>query len=167
MAIPLARVPGPRDLIRWTYRTATTAVSVPGRLLALLDAVEAVVGRADELVRRSGRLVVAAEETAAQARRATEAIEVQVAAARPLLEFVEEFSQHEVRAAIELVNELPRLSRHLTEDVLPILNTLDHVGPDIHELLSVVNDVRQAILGVPGFDFLRRRGEDKDEKRDD
>ncbi|WP_421958157.1 hypothetical protein [Prescottella agglutinans] len=29
------------------------------------------------------------------------------------------------------------------------------------ELLEVVKDVRQAIIGVPGFGFFRRRGEDK------
>ncbi|OLF09597.1 hypothetical protein [Actinophytocola xanthii] len=167
MAISLPRVPGPRDLVQWTFRTTTTLASVPGRLLALVEAVESVAARADELVGRTGRVVTAAEEAVAHSRRVIASVEAQVEAARPLLEFVEEFSQHEMQAAIKLVDELPRLSRHLTEDVMPILTTLDHVGPDLHELLSVVNDVRQAILGVPGFEFLRRRGEDKDEKRED
>jgi hypothetical protein len=164
MAIPL---PHPRALVRWSVRTTTAVVSVPGRLLDLLDAVESVVARADDLVTRTARVLSTAEEAAAHARRVTESVETQVAAIRPLLEFVEEFSNHEVRAAIELVDELPRLSRHLNEDVLPILTTLGRVGPDIHELLSVANDVRQAILGVPGFEFLRRRGEDKDERREE
>jgi hypothetical protein len=54
----------------------------------------------------------------------------------------------------------------MSEDIMPILATLDRVGPDIHELLEVANDVRQAVLGIPGFSFLRRRGEDKDDDRD-
>jgi hypothetical protein len=50
----------------------------------------------------------------------------------------------------------------MTEDIMPILSTLDRVGPDIHELLDVAKDVRQAIQGIPGFEYLRRRGEEKD-----
>jgi hypothetical protein len=153
---------GPLDAIRWSARTAASAASVPGRVLDLLTAAEAVVAKADELVRRTERVVADAEGAVADARRVTEVAEAQVVAARPLLEFVKEFSAHEVQAAIALVDELPRLATHLTEDVMPLLGTLDRVGPDIHELLDVVKDVRQAILGIPGFDYLRRRGEDKE-----
>ena len=71
-----------------------------------------------------------------------------------------------MQAAIKLVDELPRLAKHLNDDVLPILGTLNRVGPDIHELLDVANDVRQAIQGIPGFSYLRRRGEEKDEEED-
>jgi hypothetical protein len=42
---------------------------------------------------------------------------------------------------------------------MPILATLDRVGPDVHELLNVLKEVRQAINGIPGFSLLRRRGE--------
>lgn len=43
---------------------------------------------------------------------------------------------------------------------MPILATLDRVGPDIHDLLDVTRDLRQAILGLPGFAFFPppRRG---------
>ena len=158
MAIPL----WPTDVARWAGQTASAAVSVPGRVLDLLSAAEAVVARADALARRTERVVDGAEEAVAHARRVTTAVEEQVEAARPLLRFVEEFSHHEVTAAIKLVDELPKLATHMSEDIMPILATLDRVGPDIHELLDVANDVRQAILGIPGFDFLRRRGEGKD-----
>lgn len=160
MAIPLP--PSPFDVLRWTTRTAGAAASVPGRVLDLLQAAESVVAGADELLRRTERVITAAEEAVVHARRVTEAAEVQVVAAGPLLKFVEEFSAHELQAAIAMVDELPRLARHLAEDVMPLLGTLDHVGPDIHELLDVVKDVRQAILGIPGFEYLRRRGEDKE-----
>lgn len=160
MAIPL----WPTEMARWAGRTASAAISVPARVLDLLSAAESVVARSDALVRRTERVVEDAQETVADARRVTRAVEEQVEAARPLLRFAEEFSAHEVTAAIKLVDELPRLAAHMTEDIMPILATLDRVGPDIHELLAVANDVRQAILGIPGFDFLRRRGEDKGER---
>jgi methyl-accepting chemotaxis protein len=155
-------IPTPRDLIQWTVGTTTAAASVPGRVLSLLTAAESVVARADELVRRTERVVAGAENAVADAKVVTAAAQAQVTATQPLIEFVEEFSAHEVQAAIRLVDELPRLSAHLNDDVLPILTTLNRVGPDIHELLDVAKDVRQAILGIPGFEFLRRRGEDKE-----
>ena len=82
-----------------------------------------------------------------------------LAKALPLLEkFTETLSPAEVDAAIKLVDELPVLTESLRTDVLPILSTLDRVGPDINELLHVMDDVRRAIVGIPGFSFLRRRG---------
>lgn len=160
-------IPSPLDLVRWTANTTASAAGVPGRVLALLSAAESVVARADELLVRSERAIAGAEEAVAHAQRVAAVAEEQVVATRPLLEFVEEFSAHEVQAAIRLVDELPRLAEHINQDVLPILGTLNRVGPDIHELLEVVKDVRQAILGIPGFDYLRRRGEGRDESRED
>jgi hypothetical protein len=84
-----------------------------------------------------------------------------------LEKFAERLSPAEVEAAIRLVDELPTLTRSLREDVMPILGTLDRVGPDINELLHVMDDVRQAILGVPGFVFFKRRGEERIEEEDD
>jgi len=150
MSIPLS----PGELIRWTMRTTGAAASVPGRVLDLLSAAESVVARADELVRRTEKVVAGAEKSVAHAEQVTKAAEEQVAATRPLIEFLEEFSAHEIQAAIRLVDELPRLSAHL------------RVGPDMHELLDVAKDVRQAIQGIPGFEYLRRRGEDKDGDKD-
>jgi|tagenome__1003787_1003787.scaffolds.fasta_scaffold20740592_2 hypothetical protein len=168
MALPLPRVPGPADVFGWTVRTASQAASVPGRVLDLLGAAEAVVARANELVERTDKVITDAEAAVAHARRVATAAEEQVEAARPMIRFVEEFSAHEIEAAIKLVDELPRLREHISDDVLPILATLDRVGPDLHELLEVTNDVRQAILGIPGFGYLRRRGEDKeDDEKDD
>jgi len=50
---------------------------------------------------------------------------------------------------------------HLENDVLPVLRTLERVGPDVHELLEVADDLRRVITGLPGIGLLRRRGEDE------
>jgi hypothetical protein len=76
--------------------------------------------------------------------------------------FVQEFSEAELQAAIKLVDQLPQLTEHVVSDVLPILVTLDRVGPDVHELLNQLEEIRQAINGIPGFRLLRRRGEEKE-----
>jgi hypothetical protein len=83
--------------------------------------------------------------------------------AAPLAQrFVEEFSEQEVAAAVRLVDQLPQLTEHLENDIMPILATLDRVGPDVHELLEQLKEVRQAIQGIPGLNFFRRRGERED-----
>ena len=77
--------------------------------------------------------------------------------------FVQEFSEDELVAAIRLVDQLPRLTEHMESDIMPLLATLDRVGPDVHELLNQLREVRQAIQGIPGFRLFRRRGEEIDE----
>lgn len=175
----------PRALFDLARTTVETAASVPGRVLDLLEAAEAVVRRADELVTRTGRVLDETEALVGRAKAVTAAAEAvttdaghAVRTSRELVDdyapiarkahplaqrFVDELSPHEVDAAVRLVDQLPALTKHMMDDVLPILTTLDRVGPDIHQLLEVTNDVRQAILGIPGFAFLRRRGEDKED----
>ena len=62
---------------------------------------------------------------------------------------------------IALVDRLPTLLEHMENDVLPVLTRLDRVGPDLHELLAVVEDLRRVITGLPGVGLLRRRGDDE------
>jgi hypothetical protein len=140
------------------------------RVTTVVDAAEQAVGEAQavtasaaivaqESARASAAAEVVLEQAAQTARTTSELVSAYEPAAR---RFVQELSAEEVDAAIRMVDELPRLAHHLNADVLPILATLDRVGPDIHELLGVTRDVRQAILGIPGFGMLRRRGEEKD-----
>ncbi len=75
--------------------------------------------------------------------------------------FLAELSHEEVTAAIRMVDQLPRLRDHLANDVMPLLGTLDKVGPDLHSLLDVTRDLHLAVAGIPGLKMLRRRGEDR------
>jgi hypothetical protein len=75
--------------------------------------------------------------------------------------FVAELSPEEITAAIRMIDELPRLREHLINDVMPLLGKLDQVGPDIHSLLEVTEDLHLAIAGLPGLKMLRRRGEER------
>jgi hypothetical protein len=125
-------------------------------------AAEAVVTEVVDITSQANGVVVVAESTARTAHELLEAYVPLARQAMPLLRrFVEELSPQEIEAAIKLVDQLPVITEHVLSDVLPILATLDKVGPDLHQLLEVTNDVRQAILGIPGFNFLRKRGEEK------
>ncbi|MEE2032085.1 ribulose 1,5-bisphosphate carboxylase large subunit [Rhodococcus chondri] len=173
-----------------TVATAVFAISVPGRVEALLDTAENLVQRVDAVVADAAAAVAHATEVIAST---TEVVEnaAEVAAhaqvvvasasrtsdtagelldtyapmakqAAPLAgQFIDEMSPEEVHAAIVLLDQFPMMADR-TKALMPILGTLEAVAPEIHELLGVAKDVRQAIVGVPGFDFLRRRGEGKE-----
>lgn len=84
----------------------------------------------------------------------------------PARKFVEQLSVQEVAAAIAMVDELPELAHRMRNDIVPILATLDGVAPNVAELVKLTDDVRQAILGIPGFGRLRRRGAEKIEEEE-
>ncbi|TDC44605.1 hypothetical protein E1258_31490 [Micromonospora sp. KC207] len=130
-------------------------------------AAAAVVGEAGAVAHRAAEAVTAASDTVTAAGGAAGTAAELLAAYEPALRrgapmatrFVEQLSHEEVTAAIRLIDELPRLKEHLTADVLPILATLDRVGPDLHDLLDVTRDLKLAVAGIPGLGMLRRRGE--------
>jgi hypothetical protein len=150
------------ELVRRTALVVDEVESVVGDARRVSRAAEVVVVDAAVVAGKADDVVTTAGQTARIANELVALYEPLARQAVPLLRrFVEELSPHEVEAAIKLVDQLPALTEHMINDVLPILGTLDKVGPDVHQLLEVTNDVRQAILGIPGFAFLRRRGEEK------
>jgi hypothetical protein len=152
---------------------------------AMIERVAATAALADETIRETKVIVAAAavvvtdaETVAASAaqvvgRAGTSAARVEemldgyaetLRKAAPMAaRFVDELSPEEITAAIRMIDELPRLREHLTGDVMPLLAKLDQVGPDLHKLLEVTEDLRLAIAGLPGLKMLKRRGEDRSE----
>jgi hypothetical protein len=132
------------------------AGKVAADALGVIDHATAVANRAGEVVEEAGGTSGAAHDLLVTYTPIAEQ-------AAPLARrFVAEFSTEELHAAIRLVDQLPALTEHVETDIMPILATLDRVGPDVHELLDVLKDVRQAVNGIPGFGYLRRRGERDD-----
>ena len=100
--------------------------------------------------------------TAAQAEELLDGYADTLRKAAPLAaRFVGELTAEEIAAAIRMVDELPRMRDHLVNDVMPLLGKLDQVGPDLHKLLAVTEDLHLAIAGLPGLKMLRRRGEER------
>ncbi|MBM7492843.1 argininosuccinate lyase [Micromonospora luteifusca] len=136
---------------------ATTAIDTATEVAT---AAAVVVAEADRVANRAAATVGTATEAAATAAELLAAYEPALRRAAPMAgRFVEELSHEEISAAIHLIDELPKLKEHLTADILPILATLDRVGPDLHDLLDVTRDLKLAVAGIPGLGMLRRRGE--------
>ncbi|MGD9525964.1 hypothetical protein [Pseudonocardia sp.] len=127
------------------------------------DGAAVVIEQATAVAARAGEVVAHASDTSGSARDLlTTYLPIAEQAAPLARQFVSEFSQDELHALIRLVDHMPAFTEHLEDDIMPILATLDRVGPDVHELLDVLKDVRQAINGIPGFAYFRRRGSDGD-----
>jgi hypothetical protein len=181
----VVRIPRPSDV----FDVAQTVAGLPADAIRLLSRLGGLIDQAETLLARADRLLDSAEQTLAAVNGATGKAEDVIARAdattrnvqrladeyAPIAEraapiarlFVNELSDHELHAAVKLIDQLPALTGHVERDIMPILATLDRVGPDVHDLLEVTRDLRQAILGLPGFAFFRRRGEDREEGRDE
>jgi hypothetical protein len=142
--------------------TVDGAAAIMERAAATVDEVAAVVIGAREVSDTAAALVRRAAGTAAEAGDLLDSYGPTLRDAAPLARrFVAELTQEEVTAAIKLIDHLPRLREHLANDVMPLLGTLDKVGPDVHALLDVTRDLHLAVAGIPGLRMLRRRGEDR------
>ena len=139
----------------------TAATAAPIEAASQVAAAAAVVVTEAELVTgKAAAAMTRAEHTARIADELLTAYETTLRKGAPMAgRFVDQLSPEEVDAAIRLVDELPKLTHHVSSDVLPILATLDRVGPDIHDLLEVTRDLKLAVAGIPGLKMLRRRGE--------
>lgn len=136
------------------------AAAVITRASSITDGAASVVTGAEQITASASSVVLQAGDATRSAAELLRAIEPVTAQGMPLAStFVNELSEQEVAAAVRMVDQLPRLAEHLETDIMPVLATLDRVGPDMHELLNVVKDLRQAIDGVPGLAYFRRRGQ--------
>jgi uncharacterized protein YoxC len=160
-------------------RLLTEAEALLGLMRQLAERVERVAESAEQVVSTATSVTTAAETVIAQSTAAVSNADVAISQAaraaaeatgvlalyQPIAEkaapmarqFVEEFSAEELHAAIRMVDAIPRLTSHVEADVLPLLATLDHVGPDLRELISLVTDVRNALASMPGLRLLLPR----------
>ena len=165
-----------------------TAIGLVPRAVEAMTRVEALLDRAEAVITRAEAVVDEAAESNAKVRAAVDAVAVvtrdagrRVEGAGGLVDrmdtmlgtwepvgrrlapqatrFAEHLSDHEVDAAITLIDRMPVVLEHIDTDLLPVLRTLDRVGPDLHELLEVVEDLRRVVTGLPGVGLLRRRGD--------
>lgn len=182
-------IPGPGDLFNAAEAIRDgvgDALALVPRLTTVVDDVEAllarvsaVVTRIETVVDRADAAIVAVEKTDRAAASVVSTVSITGVRAAELLDLyeaplttmaptmqtlAETTSPEEVAALVSLLDRVPRLAVHLDEDILPILGTLDRVGPDLHQLLEVAQDVQQAVSGLPGMGWIRKRAEKEDEQ---
>ncbi len=156
-----------------------------GRGVELMERAEALVTGAEGLLLeaqtqldRSARTLDDAQALTSDARALTAQAEAELAALTPLREVAQEatpmlatvvdsVSPEEITAVVRAMDRLPQLVDALETGVLPMLGTLERVGPDVHDILESVSELATALQGLPGVGLLQRRGERKADEEEE
>jgi hypothetical protein len=147
-------------LVSEAEQVSSAAGALVSEVAQVSTAAGVVVAEVQQVAGKAAGAMARAELIASTADELLTAYETTLRKGAPMASrFIEQLSPEEVDAAIRLIDELPKLTEHIVSDVLPIMATLDRVGPDIHDLLGVTRDLKLAVAGIPGLKMLARRGD--------
>lgn len=135
------------------------------RTEAIISRTDDVVSRADAVVTRSDRVVSAAASTLdesvallARLRELLDTTEPSLVKLQPILERLADTTHpEEVDALVALVDQLPLLARRMETEIVPIMESLGTVGPDIHDLLDLTRELNEMLASVPGLSRVKKR----------
>ena len=174
-------IPNPLDAVRLVstaYGAVEQAVKLIPRVVTLLTDVERLVLRVNNLIgevevtqRRAAAAVTRVEAVVTDAAGVESRVQTLVDRFEPvlthLLPVLETLSRttsaEEVAALVKLVDALPPIVDRLDADIMPILDTLATVAPDLRDLLDVSRELNEIIGSVPGLRGIKRRVEEKQE----
>lgn len=185
------RLPGPNDVVKLAghgYEAAERAMALVPRLVSIVGEVEqlmvrvnAVVGaivetnqRASQVVDRTAQIVVRAEGLVGTAEGLVGRLTPIVDRFVPVLDRIEPMvariadttSPDEVDAVVKLIDTLPELSDKLRTDILPVLDTLGTVAPDLRDLLDSSKELNEIMSGLPGLGRVKKRIEERQAQED-
>lgn len=155
---------------------AERLVSRASRLVDDIDATrtsaDAVVARTDETVIRADTVVARSDELLAVLEPLNErllvlldSLEPPLTRLQPVLErLAETTAPHEVDAMVELIDHLPALARKMETDIIPVLDSLSTVAPDLHDLLDVSRELNEMLAKIPGMGRVKDRVEKQQEE---
>ena len=162
---------------------AERLVERAGRLVDDIDATrrsaDAVVVRTDEtvsrsdetiastgpVVRRSEELLSVLEPLNERLVTLLDSLEPPLTRLQPVLErLAETTAPHEVDAMVELIDHLPALAHKMEVDIVPVLDSLSTVAPDLHDLLDVSRELNEMLAKIPGMGRVKDRVEKQQEE---
>lgn len=160
-------IPGPSDLFTLAVRgrdTLETALGLLPRLFRLVADIEQIVVRVngviaavDHIESRAGDAVGEVEQIVTRVGPLLDRFEPLLDKLEPIAsKLVDTTSPDEVEAVVQLVNHLPELVDKIDNDVLPILDTLGTVAPDLRELLTTSKELNEIVASIPGLGRMRK-----------
>ncbi|MEH3033565.1 MAG: hypothetical protein PGN07_05905 [Aeromicrobium erythreum] len=172
------RLPDPRRLPDLAAGVAALLPRVVGlldsaeqlleRAHRLVDDIDATRAAADAVVVRTAGTVASVQPTLDRAATMVDTLGPVVDDLGPVAEqllpvlqkIADTTSPEEIEALVGLIDHLPMLVGKLESDIVPILEDMKNVGPDIHALLDTATDLARMLEKVPGLN--RRRGDRPD-----
>jgi hypothetical protein len=169
--VRLPSVPGPRAVAAYVDQALDQALGLLPRATALVTRAETLLADVRRLLERiestradAGFVIAAADETRARADVVLGALTGPVQRLLPALERLAATTDpREVDALVGLVDRLPLIADRLETDVLPMLQTLQSVAPDLHDLLDVSRELNEMLAKLPGMGRIKRKIDEEQE----
>lgn len=140
--------------------TRTAADAVVARSDETVARAGAVVDATEPVVRRSAELLSVLEPLNERLAALLDSLEPPLSRLQPVLErLAETTSPQEVDAMVELVDHLPALAHKMEVDIVPVLDSLSTVAPDLHDLLDVSRELNEMLAKIPGMGRVKERVE--------
>lgn len=151
-------------VVRRTEEVVTEAQEIIGRTGGVVTGAEQVVGRSDAVVTGAERVVEHTGPLTERLERLLDSVEPPLTRLQPTLERLAETTDPtEVDALVTLVDHLPGLALKMETDIVPILETLGTVAPDVHDLLDVMRELNEMLGSIPGLGRVKRRIDEEQE----
>jgi ABC-type transporter Mla subunit MlaD len=129
--------------------------------------VDRTVTSADRLVIRTAGLVGSIEPTVARAQHLLDSFTPSLETLQPTIDrLAKSTSPEEVEALVRLIDHLPELVDRMIVDILPIVENMQSVAPDIHDMLDTMHELNEMIAKIPGMGRIRQRVEEKQAAED-
>ncbi len=166
------------DDIDATRASADRVVSETDDVVSGADRVVAgsadVVGRAGTVVTRSGTVVTRSDALITAVGPLNDRIaslldrlEPSLTRLQPILaRLAETTSPAEVDAMVALVDQMPRLTNRVEADIMPVLDSLNTVAPDLHDLLDVSRELNLILTKIPGMGRVKDKIDEEQEAED-
>lgn len=160
------KVPTPFDALRLaeqSRRAVLDAIALVPRLVTIVGQVEQLLARVDGIMaaveiveRRATHAVTDAQALLDRVDPIFVQYQASLTQLAPVIERLAETTDHrEVDAVVKLMNHLPVIVDRIDGDILPILNTLDTVAPDLRGLLDASMELNEIITSIPGLGHKR------------
>jgi hypothetical protein len=163
----LPPIPGPRDVVSMVERVTGllgSAEELLRRAVTLLDSVDGLLERIEETRQEADRVVAATDETRTRADALLAGMAPSLERLQPTLERLAETTDpREVDAMVALIDQLPLLAAKMETDVIPVLNSLTTVAPDLHDLLDTSRELNEMLAKLPGMGRIRKRVDEQQE----
>lgn len=145
--------------------TRTSADEVVARTDRTVTRADAVVTSSEPVVRRSEELLALLEPLNERLGALLNSLEPPLTRLQPVLErLAETTAPHEVDAMVELIDHLPALARKMEVDIVPVLDSLSTVAPDLHDLLDVSRELNEMLAKIPGMGRVKDRVDKQQEE---
>lgn len=140
--------------------TRTAADAVVARTEQTVTRANAVVSGSEPVVRRSEELLSVLAPLHVRLATLLDTLEPPLTRLQPVLErLAETTAPHEVDAMVELIDHLPALAHKMEVDIVPVLDSLSSVAPDLHDLLDVSRELNEMLAKIPGLGRVKERVE--------